>query len=260
MPWSFKISPRVTITTLHALTLASLLSCSAAKDYFPELSSRAPVPGYRTVCILLHSAHAHPASLPTPRVTRRAIGPRCWDAAEPSHTTDTTQVLHGEPSPTPGDLRGLPSAHARGMAALTCPRGATRAPPAHSGCAVAAGSAGRRRDRDSGSRGVSQAGASSSAARVSAPRWKGARRPCAQPQPGGAKRPGRATLPAPPRTRPLCTSCLQRAFRDRGVSGSSPENVLPTWTGCRQQREGGGCPPLPLLQERQTGPPTMPVS
>lgn len=135
-----------------------------------------------------------------------------------------------------------------------------RVPPAHSGCAVAAGSAGRRRDRDSGSRGVSQAGASSSAARVSAPRWKGARRPCAQPQPGGAKRPGRATLPAPPRTRPLCTSCLQRAFRDRGVSGSSPENVLPTWTGCRQQREGGGCPPLPLLQERQTGPPTMPVS
>jgi hypothetical protein len=147
VPWSFKISPRVTITTLHALTLASLLSCSAAKDYFPELSSRAPVPGYRTVCILLHSAHAHPASLPTPRVTRRAIGPRCWDAAEPSHTTDTTQVLHGEPSPTPGDLRGLPSAHARGMAALTCPRGATRAPRAlrlRGSCRVGRAAAGPR--------------------------------------------------------------------------------------------------------------------
>lgn len=119
-----------------------------------------------------------------------------------------------------------------------------RVPPTHSGCAVAAGPAGRRRDRDSGSRGVSQAGASSSAARVSAPRWKGARRPCAQPQPGGAKRPGRATLPAPPRTGPPCTSRLQIAFRDRGVSGSSPEVSFPSGPTAGS-RGWGGYPPLP---------------
>lgn len=167
------------------------------------------VPGCRGA--LAHYRH-HPGSMES-----QAPRPR---------TTGASRV------PTPAAWQRLPV------------RAVPRVPPRTPVVRVAAGPAGRRRDRDSGSRGVSQAGASSSAARVSAPRWKGARRPCAQLQPGGAKRPGRATLPAPPRIRLPCTSCQQIAFRDRGVSRLSPEVSFPSGptAGCRGRR---AVPPPP---------------
>lgn len=172
------------------------------------------------------------------------MGPRCQAACGALCTVHTPPRLHREPSPRALGPQGPPecprSRHDSAYLSVwchACPRalglrGSCRAP------------GGRRRDRDSGSRGVSQAGASSSAARVSAPRWKGARRPCAQPQPGGAVRPGRAVLsraprPAEPRARPPARPA-HRACRWLSGPAGSPGHPqkCPPHLDPRQRREG----------------------
>lgn len=154
-------------------------------------------------------------------------------------TLHTPPVLHGEPSPTPEDLRDLQSAHARCMAALTCPCGATRA-PTHPGCAVAAGpgraAAGPRQRLQRRQSGWSlllgrPRECAALEGRQAAVRAAPARR-------GRAPWPRRAPRPAELRTRPPCASRLQRAFRASGVPRSSPEVSSPPGTQAAQRREG----------------------
>lgn len=237
------------MTTLRTFTLASLLSLSPAKGYFPELSSRrlSLGAGQCASFCTLPTGIPHPCPRPGPRVLQCVPGARM---PRSPRTLQTPPRLHGEPSPTPEDHRGFPSAHARGMAALTCPRSATRA-PAHSGCAgscragrAAAGPRQRLQRRQSGWSLLLGRPRECAAleGRQAAVRAAPARR-------GQAPWPRHAPRPAahPPALHIVPADSLQGQRSLQVI----PRSVLPIWTNCRLQREGGCVPTTTSRRGRQ---------
>lgn len=171
-------------------------------------------------------------------------------------TLQTPPRLHGEPSPTPEDHRGFPSAHARGMAALTCSRSATRA-PAHSGCAgscragrAAAGPRQRLQRRQSGWSLLLGRPRECAAleGRQAAVRAAPARRGQA-PWPRHAPRPA-----ARPAALHIVPADSLQGLRSLQVI---PRSVLPIWTNCRLQREGGCAPTTTSWRGRQDHQPCL---